>query len=412
MFDFLKRKSYKIENVNGIKKLVIAKDVNSELENFKKTFEKQLEIINGIELLKNSDIQKDLSEKVNEIKTYLENVEKMEESFNALEDLSKYKSLAKDLDKNISNIQKIIDKLGKSSTTQGEKEKLVEKVEEVAGVDTDAAESNPQEEAPKTEEPNKEETPEKPATEEADKEEDAEFDIDSLFSNDSAEGDKEEGMEKKTSLSSKDLKRTADKAPGSSKYRAEGIKERLLEINKEVVNVKTPGVTYIGGVDKSVITPGPKSTSVKVKEEVVRPDIVVQNVKIRIMRDEGEKSKLLPEKNIKMPKGDVVVKKAATDNQKFQQLSEDNKKKVEQEKQEALKAGANAQKIDEIDKKYNIYTESEDESSVTASLYDQAMTKIFADFNNDEDLTSDFDFTEPEETEVEVEAVDSEDNID
>lgn len=412
MFDFLKRKSYKIENVNGIKKLVIAKDVNSELENFKKTFEKQLEIINGIELLKNSDIQKDLSEKVNEIKTYLENVEKMEESFNALEDLSKYKSLAKDLDKNISNIQKIIDKLGKSSTTQGEKEKLVEKVEEVAGVDTDTAESNPQEEAPKTEEPNKEEAPEKPATEEADKEEDAGFDIDSLFSNDSAEGDKEEGMEKKTSLSSKDLKRTADKDPGSSKYRAEGIKERLLEINKEVVNVKTPGVTYIGGVDKSVITPGPKSTSVKVKEEVVRPDIVVQNVKIRIMRDEGEKGKLLPNKNIKMPKGDVVVKKAATDNQKFQQLSEDNKKKVEQEKQEALKAGANAQKIDEIDKKYNIYTESEDESSVTASLYDQAMTKIFADFNNDEDLTNDFDFTEPEETEVEVEAVDSEDNID
>lgn len=387
MFDFLKKKSYSIETVNGIKKLVIAKDVNGELENFKKTFEKQLEIINGIELLKNSDIQKDLSEKVNEIKTYLENVEKMEESFNALEDLSKYKSLAKDLDKNISNIQKIIDKLGKSSTTQGEKEKLVKKVEEAAGVDTDATESKPQEETP--------ETPEAPKTEESNEEENAEFDIDSLFSNDSAEGNKEEGMEKKTSLSSKDLKRTADKAPGSSKYRAEGIKERLLEINKEVVNVKTPGVTYVGGVDKSVITPGPKSTSVKVKEEVVRPDIVVQNVKIRIMRDEGEKGKLLPEKNIKMPKGDIVVKKAATDNQKVKQLPEDKRAEYYAKKEKAKLENKSAEEFDMIDKEFG----------VSASLYDQAMNKIFADFNNNEDLTNDFDFTEPEED------IDLKDNI-
>ena len=373
MFDFLKKKSYDIEFVNGTKKLVIAKNVNSTLEGLSERFQKILDVlktklnVDTPKFKKEKDAYvKDLEESIKEINDFLEAYEKV----NNLKDISKYKDLSKKLDKYFKNLLKVgidID------------------FDEQSGTNTDNSDNADTTEVTVTETAKTEQPKEESATKDTEKETSEEtnkgeegFDINSILedvsTDNSNEQSKEESLDKeiKQSVNSKDIKVTADKAPGSSKYRAEGIKERLLEINKEVVNVKTPGVTYVGGVDKSVITPGPKSTSVKVKEEVVRPDIVVQNVKIRIMRDEGEKGKLLPEKNIKMPKGDVVVKKAATDNQKVKQLSEDKRAEYYAKKEKAKLENKSAEELDMIDKEFG----------VSASLYDQAMIKIFAEFNN------------------------------
>ena len=352
MFDFLKRKSYDIEIVNGMKKLVIAKDLKKELNEIKSDLEGKLETINNIKVLDGSDLQKDLQDKLKKINDYLDSVDKTEEAFNELEEMSEYKEFRRDLDKKLSGVQKALDKLQKPKTTNQEQQEIVEEIQENAGVENATVEDL------------KEET-----TEGADGQSETDTDL---------EQNKEESLDKgiTQSVNSKDIKVTADKAPGSSKYRAEGIKERLLEINKEVVNVKTPGVTYVGGVDKSVITPGPKSTIVKVKEEVVKPNKVVEQVKIKIMRDEGEKGKLLPNKNIKIPKGDVVVKKAATDNQKVKQLSEDQQAQYYAEKEKAKMENKSAEELDRIDKKYNVQQ---------SSLYDEVMFKVFAEAENVDD---------------------------
>lgn len=352
MFDFLKRKSYDIEIVNGMKKLVIAKDLKKELNEIKSDLEGKLETINNIKVLDGSDLQKDLQDKLKKINDYLESVDKTEEAFNELEELSTYKEFRRDLDKKLSGVQKALDKLQKPKTTNQEQQEIVEEIQENAGVENATVEDL------------KEET-----TEGADGQSETDTDL---------EQNKEESLDKEItqSVSSKDIKVTADKAPGSSKYRAEGIKERLLEINKEVVNVKTPGVTYVGGVDKSVITPGPKSTIVKVKEEVVKPNKVVEQVKITIMRDEGEKGKLLPNKNIKMPKGDNVILKANKlenmDTEKVDNLDPEKRKKLFEELSE-----------DDI----NTDTILEQNGVKKSSLYDEVMFKIFAGDNTESNNT-------------------------
>lgn len=350
MFDFLKRKSYDIEIVNGMKKLVIAKDLKKELNEIKSDLEGKLETINNIKVLDGSDLQKDLQDKLKKINDYLESVDKTEEAFNELEELSTYKEFRRDLDKKLSGVQKALDKLQKPKTTNQEQQEIVEEIQENAGVEN--------------------------ATVEDLKEDTTEGTNEQSETDANLEQNKEENLEKEITqaVSSKDIKVTADKAPGSSKYRAEGIKERLLEINKEVVNVKTPGVTYVGGVDKSVITPGPKSTIVKVKEEVVKPNKVVEQVKITIMRDEGEKGKLLPNKNIKMPKGDNVILKANKlenmDTEKVDNLDPEKRKKLFEELSE-----------DDI----NTDTILEQNGVKKSSLYDEVMFKIFAGDNTESD---------------------------
>lgn len=352
MFDFLKRKSYDIEIVNGMKKLVIAKDLKKELNEIKSDLEGKLETINNIKVLDGSDLQKDLQDKLKKINDYLESVDKTEEAFNELEELSTYKEFRRDLDKKLSGVQKALDKLQKPKTTNQEQQEIVEEIQENAGVEN--------------------------ATVEDLKEDTTEGTNEQSETDSNLEQNKEESLDKeiKQSVNSKDIKVTADKAPGSSKYRAEGIKERLLEINKEVVNVKTPGVTYVGGVDKSVITPGPKSTIVKVKEEVVKPNKVVEQVKITIMRDEGEKGKLLPNKNIKMPKGDNVILKANKlenmDTEKVDNLDPEKRKKLFEELSE-----------DDI----NTDAILEQNGVKKSSLYDEVMFKIFAEDNTESDNT-------------------------
>lgn len=369
MFDFLKKKSYDIEFVNGTKKLVIAKNVNSTLEGLSKRFQKILDVLKtklNVDTPKfkkeKDEYVKDLEESIKEINDFLEAYEKV----NNLKDISKYKDLSKKLDKYSKNLLKVgidID-FDEQSVTNTDNSN-----------NTDTTEVTVTETA-KTEQPKEESATkdtEKETSEETNKGEEG-FDMNSILedvsTDNSNEQSKKESLDKeiKQSVNSKDIKVTADKAPGSSKYRAEGIKERLLEINKEVVNVKTPGVTYVGGVGKDVITPGPKSTIVKVKEEVVRPNNVVEHVKIKIMRDEGEKERLLPDRNIKMPKGDVVVKKAATDNKKVEQLSTDQKAQYLAEKEKAQIEKQPAEKLDDIDRKFN----------VQQSIYEEVMFKVFS----------------------------------
>lgn len=171
----------------------------------------------------------------------------------------------------------------------------------------------------------------------------------------------------------------ADTNPASSKYRAEGIKEKLLEINKEVAVKSDNKVQNIGNNTKGIITPGDKSTVVKVKEETVKPDIVVENVKIKIIRDDGEFEKLFPEKNIKFPTGDKVVIKASQDVEidtaKLQTKSEEEKKEVG----EAMQSG-DPTKIKQVVEKTGI--------EKGASIYDQVMNTVFNRSAEAEDIES------------------------
>jgi len=167
------------------------------------------------------------------------------------------------------------------------------------------------------------------------------------------------------------IKTAADTNPASSKYRAEGIKEKLLEINKEVAVKSDNKVQNIGNNTKGIITPGDKGTIVKVKEETVKPDIVVENVKIKIIRDDGEFEKLFPEKNIKFPKGDKVVIKANTNNTdveidtaKLQTKSEDEKEKIG----EAIESG-DPTKINQVVQETGVEKK--------ASIFDQVMSTVF-----------------------------------
>lgn len=167
------------------------------------------------------------------------------------------------------------------------------------------------------------------------------------------------------------VRSAADTNPASSKYRAEGIKEKLLEINKEVAVKSDNKVQNIGNNTKGIITPGDKGTIVKVKEETVKPDIVVENVKIKIIRDDGEFEKLFPEKNIKFPTGDKVVIKANTNNTdveidtaKLQTKSEDEKEKIG----EAIESG-DPTKINQVVQETGVEKK--------ASIFDQVMSTVF-----------------------------------
>lgn len=178
------------------------------------------------------------------------------------------------------------------------------------------------------------------------------------------------------------IKTAADTNPASSKYRAEGIKEKLLEINKEVAVKSDNKVQNIGNNTKGIITPGDKGTIVKVKEETVKPDTVVENVKIKIIRDDGEFEKLFPEKNIKFPTGDKVVIKANTNNTDveidtavLQTKSEDVKEKVG----EAIESG-DPTKINQVVKETGVEKK--------ASIFDQVMSTVFNRSAEAEDIES------------------------
>lgn len=176
------------------------------------------------------------------------------------------------------------------------------------------------------------------------------------------------------------IKTAADTNPASSKYRAEGIKEKLLEINKEVAVKSDNKVQNIGNNTKGIITPGDKGTIVKVKEETVKPDTVVENVKIKIIRDDGEFEKLFPEKNIKFPTGDKVVIKASDNNVEIdtavlQTKPEDVKEKVG----EAIESG-DPTKINQVVKETGV--------EKTASIFDQVMSTVFNRNAEAEDIES------------------------
>ena len=176
------------------------------------------------------------------------------------------------------------------------------------------------------------------------------------------------------------IKTAADTNPASSKYRAEGIKEKLLEINKEVAVKSDNKVQNIGNNTKGIITPGDKGTIVKVKEETVKPDTVVENVKIKIIRDDGEFEKLFPEKNIKFPTGDKVVIKASDNNVEIdtavlQTKPEDVKEKVG----EAIESG-DPTKINQVVKETGVEKK--------ASIFDQVMNTVFNRNAEAEDIES------------------------
>lgn len=176
------------------------------------------------------------------------------------------------------------------------------------------------------------------------------------------------------------IKTAADTNPASSKYRAEGIKEKLLEINKEVAVKSDNKVQNIGNNTKGIITPGDKGTIVKVKEETVKPDTVVENVKIKIIRDDGEFEKLFPEKNIKFPTGDKVVIKASDNNVEIdtavlQTKPEDVKEKVG----EAIESG-DPTKINQVVKETGVEKK--------ASIFDQVMSTVFNRNAEAEDIES------------------------
>lgn len=185
-------------------------------------------------------------------------------------------------------------------------------------------------------------------------------------------GDLAKDLGKAASSNNDSLVRVAaDTNPASSKYRAEGIKEKLLEINKEVAVKSDNKVQNIGNNTKGVITPGDKGTNVKVKEETVKTDTIVENVKIKIIRDDGEFEKLFPEKNIKFPTGDKIVIKANTDNTdveidtaKLQTKPEDVKEKIG----EAIESG-DPTKINQVVKETGVEKQ--------ASIYNQVMSTVF-----------------------------------
>jgi len=167
------------------------------------------------------------------------------------------------------------------------------------------------------------------------------------------------------------VRSAADTNPASSKYRAEGIKEKLLEINKEVAVKSDNKVQNIGNNTKGIITPGDKSTVVKVKEETVKPDIVVENVKIKIIRDDGEFEKLFPEKNIKFPTGDKVVIKASDNNVEIDTAVLQTKPEEIKDKVAKAVEKGNPTEIEQV------VNETGVGKTGTASIYDQVMNTVF-----------------------------------
>ena len=176
------------------------------------------------------------------------------------------------------------------------------------------------------------------------------------------------------------IKTAADTNPASSKYRAEGIKEKLLEINKEVAVKSDNKVQNIGNNTKGIITPGDKGTIVKVKEETVKPDTVVENVKIKIIRDDGEFEKLFPEKNIKFPTGDKVVIKASDNNVEIDTAVLQTKpEEVKEKVGEAIESG-DPTKINQVVKETGVEKK--------ASIFDQVMSTVFNRSAEAEDIES------------------------
>ena len=176
------------------------------------------------------------------------------------------------------------------------------------------------------------------------------------------------------------VKTAADTNPASSKYRAEGIKEKLLEINKEVAVKSDNKVQNIGNNTKGIITPGDKGTIVKVKEETVKPDTVVENVKIKIIRDDGEFEKLFPEKNIKFPTGDKVIIKASDNNVEIDTAVLQTKpEEVKEKVGEAIESG-DPTKINQVVKETGVEKK--------ASIFDQVMDTVFNRSAEAEDVDS------------------------
>ena len=222
-------------------------------------------------------------------------------------------------------------------------------------------------------------------------------------------GDLAKDLGKAASSNNDSLVRVAvDTNPASSKYRAEGIKEKLLEINKEVAVKSDNKVQNIGNNTKGIITPGDKSTVVKVKEETVKPDTVVENVKIKIIRDDGEFEKLFPEKNIKFPTGDKVVLKANL-HKKALNIKDNlnDKEKVDvteivndptknpKEKQNEL----NNKNLGQSDTNTSVNsvstdTQNSEMKTSTGSIYDQVMNTVFNRNAEAEDTNEDESFEE------------------
>lgn len=317
MFDFFKKKSYTVTQENGMEKLITAADMKKDAE----------EALKALEALPDNyikdliDYTKSSIEHGNISKEFLKMIEKIVDAVST----KKAKEVQKSLDNEAPALKQ-------------------EKKEE------------PKLELPKDEAPKK------------DDKKDNVIDFGGNLDKDIKEGD----LGKAASSNNDSLIRVAiDTNPASSKYRAEGIKEKLLEINKEVAVKSDNKVQNIGNNTKGIITPGDKSTVVKVKEETVRPDTVVNNVKIKIIRDEGEFEKLFPEKNIKFPTGDKVVLKASDQNveidtTKLQTKSEEIKDKVAK----AVEKG-NPTEIKQV------VNETGVGKTNTASIYDQVMNTVF-----------------------------------
>lgn len=312
MFDFLKKKSYTVTQENGMEKLITAADMKKAAEESLKALEELPD--NYIKDL--IDYTRSSIEHGNISKEFLKMIEKIVDAVST---------------KKAKEVQKSLD--GDAPAPKQEKK---------------------EESAPKKEEKPKE-------------------DINNIIDlgGDLKEDNKQE-LGKAASIEKDSIvKVAADTNPASSKYRAEGIKEKLLEINKEVAIKSDNKIQNIGDNTKGVITPGDKSTVVKVKEETVKPDTVVENVKIKIIRDDGEFEKLFPEKNIKFPKGDKVVLKAndqnvEIDTAKLQTKPEEVKDKV-------------AKAVEEGDptKIKQVVTETGVGKTETASIYNQVMRTVF-----------------------------------
>lgn len=312
MFDFLKKKSYTVTQENGMEKLITAADMKKAAEESLKALEELPD--NYIKDL--IDYTRSSIEHGNISKEFLKMIEKIVDAVST---------------KKAKEVQKSLD--GDAPAPKQEKK---------------------EEPAPKKEEKPKE-------------------DINNIIDlGGDLKGDNKQELGKAASIEKDSIvKVAADTNPASSKYRAEGIKEKLLEINKEVAIKSDNKIQNIGDNTKGVITPGDKSTVVKVKEETVKPDTVVENVKIKIIRDDGEFEKLFPEKNIKFPKGDKVVLKANNQNveidtAKLQTKPEEVKDKVA----EAVEDG-DPTKIKQV------VNETGVGKTEIASIYNQVMSTVF-----------------------------------
>lgn len=347
MFDFFKKKSYTVTQENGIEKLITAADMKKDAE----------EALKALEALPD----------------------------NYIKDLIEYTKSSIEHGNISKEFLKMIEKLVDAVSTKKAKE--VQK-----SLDDEAPAPKPKEE--KKEESKKEE-PKK----------DNIIDFGGNLDKDIKEGD----LGKAASSNNDSIVRVAvDTNPASSKYRAEGIKEKLLEINKEVAVKSDNKVQNIGNNTKGVITPGDKSTVVKVKEETVKPDTVVENVKIKIIRDDGEFEKLFPEKNIKFPTGDKVVLKAnfhkkalnikdnLNDKEKVDvtEIVNDPTKNPKEKQNELNNKNLGQSNTNTSVNSGSTDTQNSEMKTSTGSIYDKVMNTVFNRSAEAEDTNEDESFEE------------------